>query len=280
MGAVKLFDDMRVRDMRILPIQLAAVCVTLLACPVLWGAGYADELSRLTELVSKGNHKEAIEGYMQLIQSQDTPAWLRGPLYLQITSIYAGDGSKEEALAALDQAVKSGYDDCLEIEQDKNMDALRGDARFTAIVGRIRESQADYQEAFWLKAEALTVDHETKMLITANINRVDHDFTSIIQSQIPTRETSSPGVLYMRELVRIWQGFEKRVILKADGLRIQHAATMAAISGPPSASTVYLSSHTASAAAEERARAVQQRAFVPTMIGKSELRSCADFTKK
>jgi tetratricopeptide (TPR) repeat protein len=256
---------------------ILALCITI-ACPLLWGAGYSDELSRLSDLARKGKSQEAIDGYLQLAKSQETPPWLRAPLYFEIANVHAAEGAKEEALAALDQAVKAGYDDCLELQQNENMAPLRSDPRFTATVGRIRESEADYEEAFWLKAEALIVDHEIRMMVNANINRLDHDITVVTQSQIPTRETVSPGVLYMRELVRMWQAMQKRVVLKADQMRMQHVATMAAISGPPDVSTVLRSSLAASAAAEERVRAVQQRALV-AHVGKSQLRSCADFKK-
>lgn len=256
---------------------ILALCIAI-ACPVLWGGGYSDELSRLSDLARNGKHQEAIDGYLQLAKSQEAPAWLRAPLYFEIANVYADDGAKDEALAALDHAANAGYDDCLELQRNEDIAPLRNDPRFAAIVGRIRESDADYKEAFWLKTEALTIDHEIRMMVNANINRLDNGITVVTQSQIPTRETSSPGVLYMRELVRMWQAMQKRVVLKADQMRMQHVVTMAAISGPPDASAVLQSSVAASATAEERAKAVQQRAFVPP-VGKSELRSCADFKK-
>ena len=249
----------------------------LFICSSVWSASYTDELSRLAALAQKAEtHSDAIDGYLRLAQNTDTPAWLRGPLYFEVANIYADDGSYQKAMNALDQAVKLGYDDCLELQQNKDIAPLRNDPRFTKIIGAVRQSEEDHKEALWLTTEAMNIDHEIRMLVNANINRIDHDVTQIVQAPISTRETSSPGVLYRRELVRMWQEFEKRVVFKADKMRMEHAVTMAAINGAPDESAVYQSSLVASNAAKERAVAVLQRAYIPS-VGKSEMHSCSDF---
>lgn len=109
--------------------------------------------------------------------------------------------------------------------------------------------------------EIQNVSHETKAMITENINRVDAGMTMITQSMIPARETASPGVLFNREFLKMMQQLQRQYVLQADTMRIRHLTNMTIISGAASSQKVALSSLFAQRTAEERRRAVEARKF-------------------
>jgi hypothetical protein len=185
----------------------------------------------------------------------------------EIATLHMLLGNRDRALGLIGQAVQSGFDDC-GAPQREALNALRSDSGFTEMVSRMRISEADLNELRWLKTELLNVSHETKMMITENINRVDGGMTVVWQSAIPVRETSSPGVLFNRELLRMMHQRQRGYVLQADKLRISHVTKMTIISGGPSAQQVSLSSAYAQRSAEERKRAIDARRFaVPPGVG-------------
>ncbi len=135
------------------------------------------------------------------------------------------------------------------------------DPAFQKTLSSIRIASSDYQELVWLHAERENAEHEGKMMITANMNRLDQHFTEVPVSVIPSRTTNSAGVLYARALLRLVQEALKRFVQQSDEERIRHTAAMTIINGAPSPSDVQLSITQADAAAASRKAAIQQRAF-------------------
>jgi len=229
-------------------------------------ADYSQELFPILQLVENKKYSEAIAGYEKFLQQ--APQSLQGPVQFQIASLYALLGDRDRALKMMEQAIQSGFDDCLTVQQYEEWKPFRTDPRFNELKSRMRISEADSKEIFWLKAEIENVHHDTKMVIIENTNRVDGGITAVPQSTIPVRETTSPGVLFNRELVKMQHQAQRSYVLQADQARIRHVTNMAIISGPASYDRVAMSSRLADSAAEQRRLAIQARTFtLPAGVG-------------
>ena len=60
--------------------------------------------------------------------------WLRPSFFYEVSTTYATQGKKEEALNWLQLALERGYDDWKEIRKDKDLDSIRGEARFQELI--------------------------------------------------------------------------------------------------------------------------------------------------
>ncbi len=216
------------------------------------------QLQGVQELIDARKFTEAIAEYEKVVR--DAPRPLQGPMEFEIATLHVMLGNRDRALALMDHAVQSGFDDCVAVQREQ-LKPFRSDSGFNEMLSRIRISEADLKELYWLKAEFLNVSHDTKMMITENINRVDGGMTIVAQSPIPVRETASPGVLFNRELLKMLHQRQRRYVFQADKLRVSHVTKMTIISGGPSSQQVALSSSYAQRSAEERMRAIEARRF-------------------
>ncbi len=242
--------------------------------PSMTAKDLSQQLLAITQLVEGKKYAEAIAAYENFLQQ--APKSLRGSVQFEIASLYAALGNTDRSLTTLEQAIQSGFDDCPAIQQNEKLNASGSDPRFKELHSRIRVFEADLKELYWLKAEIQNVSHETKMMITANTNRLDGGITVIQQSTIPARETESSGVLFNRELLRMMHQLQRQYVFEADKLRIRHLTNMTIISGGASYEQVARSSRLAALAAEERKRAIEARKFtLPPGMG-TTLRSCSE----
>jgi tetratricopeptide (TPR) repeat protein len=238
----------------------------------------AEDLSQqlliIKQLVEGKEYAEAIVAYENLLQK--APQSLRGSVQFEIAGLYAVLGNTDRSLAIMEQAIQSGFDDCLAIQQNEKLNAAGSDPRFKEFYSRVRVSEADLKELYWLKAEIQNVSHETKMMIMANTTRMDGGITVIPQSAVPARETVSSGVLFNRELLRMMHQLQRQYVFEADKARIRHVTTMITISGRASYEQMARSSRLAALAAEERKRAIEARKFtLPPGMGAIP-RSCSE----
>lgn len=238
----------------------------------------ADEISQqlmnVRELVLAKKYPEAITAYENFMQQ--APKALQGAVQFEIAGLHAALGNTDRSLTTMEQAIQGGFDDCLAVQQNERLNAAGIDPRLKELFTRIRVSEADLKEIYWLKAEIQNVSHETNMMITANVNRADGGITVIPQSTIPARETVSPGVLFNRELLRMMHQMQRQYVFAADKARMRHLTTMTIISGGASYQRMALSSRLAGMAAEERKRAVEARKFIlPPGVGTAP-RSCSE----
>jgi hypothetical protein len=179
-------------------------------------------------------------------------------------------------LTSLDQAIKSGFDDCVAIQQDSFAD-LKSSSDLEDRLALMKISEANYLELLWLKSEMNNLEHDIKMMITENINRLDSDFTEIVQSKIQARETSSPAVLYARENVRLMQQIQNTYVKQSDEERIQHNASMQVIGGGADQQSILISKQKAAERAEARRKAVSQRAFHLKPEASDQLKTCLQY---
>ncbi len=239
----------------------------------------ADDISQqllgIRELVQARKYPEAITVYEKLLQQ--APKSLQGSVQFEIAVLHAALGDTDRSLGIMEQAVLSGFDDCPAIEQYEELNKIRSDPRFGKLYSRVRVSEADRKELYWLKAEIQNVSHETKMIITANVNRQDPGITAFTQSAIPARETLSPGILFNRELLRMMHRVQRYYALESDKARMRHLTNMRIISGGASYDQVARSYRVAQLAAEEQKRAVEARKFMPLPGLGTMPRSCSEY---
>jgi len=222
----------------------------------------ADEWQQLLpilELVGNKQYPEAIASYEKYLQQ--APKALRGPVEFEIATMHSALGNTERALVMLEQAIQSGFDDCISIQQDADLKPIRNHPRFQELYSRVRISEADLKELYWLKSEVQNISHDTNMMITESMARLDGGSTIFSRSMIPVRETASPGVLFKREFVKVSQHKQSEYVLQADTARIRHLTNMTIIRGGASSEQAARSSYLAARAAEERKRAIDARRF-------------------
>ena len=202
---------------------------------------------------------------------------MQGSVQFEIAVLHAVLGDTDRSLGIMEQAVLSGFDDCPAIDQHEGLKTIKSDPRFVKLYSRVRIAEADLKELYWLKAEIQNVSHETKMIITANVNRMDPGITAITQSTIPARETLSPGILFHRELLRMMHKLQRQYALESDKARMRHLTNMRIISGGASYEQVARSSRLAQLAAEEQRRAVEARKFTLLPGVGTTPRSCSEY---
>jgi tetratricopeptide (TPR) repeat protein len=225
---------------------------------------YTDQLMKLTELT----------GYKRLQAEPGVPGWLKAASEYEIAELYAAMRETDNAIAALNRAVQLGYDDCITPRSSERLATLLKNPKATQALAGMKIAEADFQELVWLKSEVEHAEHDARMMITENINRLDQQATEIPQAQLPTRPTNSAGVLYWRQQLLLMQKAQREFVKKSDQERMTHAATMGVIQGGASSSAVLESARRARAAAESRKAEIRKRAFVPPRTSSDQQKPC------
>lgn len=238
---------------------------------------YTGQLLKLTLLTDNKQYREAIDGYRLLEGQPGTPGWLKAASEYEIAESYGALQETDNAIAALSAAVRLGFDDCITPRASERLRTILQDPKATQVLAGMKIAEADFRELVWLQAEMLHARHDARMMIIENTNRLDHHATAIPQAQLPTRPTTSAGVLYCRQQLLIRQRVQREFVMRADIERIGHAARMAAITRV-SSSAVFLSASRAAAAAESRREEIRRRAFVPIPPLSDRPRSCSEWT--
>jgi len=251
-------------------ISLLSIFLLLLltGIPVQAQQDYVDQLMRVAELTDNQQYREAINGYKRL--ESGAPDWLKAGAEYEIAELYAELNETDDAIAALNNAVQLGFDDCLTPRTSKRLAKILRNPKTTQALAGMKITESDFRELVWLKSEVEHAEHDARMMITDNINRVDQQDTEIPQAQVPTRPTRSAGVLYWRQQLLLIQRVQKEFVTKSDEQRMKHAATMGVIGGT-SQSAVLESARRARATAESRKTELLKRAFIPVTTS-SDLR--------
>ena len=237
---------------------------------------YIDQLIKLSELSDSQQYREAINGYKRLESQPGAPAWLKAGSEYEIAELYGELGETDNAIAALNNAVQLGFDDCLTPRTSKRLVTILKNPKATQVLAGMKITEGDLRELFWLKSEVEHAEHDARMMITDNINRVDQQSTEIPQAQLPTRPTKSAGVLYWRQQLLLIQRAQRQFVMKSDEERMAHAATMGVIAGA-SQSAVLESARQARATAESRKAEIRKRAFVPVTTSSDLPKPCSEW---
>ncbi|MGD9872634.1 MAG: hypothetical protein AB7T27_00030 [Kiritimatiellia bacterium] len=92
-------------------------------------------LQALAELYTQtGRFKEGLEADLRL--SRLSP--LDGAVWYNLACSHALTGSADDAFAALEKAVRLGYDEYEWMQEDGDLESLRSDPRFKAILSRMK----------------------------------------------------------------------------------------------------------------------------------------------
>ena len=255
-------------------ISLLAIFLLLLGVRIQAQQDYVDQLLRVTELTDNQQYREAISGYKRL--ESGAPEWLRAGAEYEIAELYAELNETDNAIAALNNAVQLGFDDCLTPRTSKRLAKILKNPKTTEALAGMKITEADFRELFWLKSEVEHAEHDARMMITDNINRVDQQSTDIPQAQLPTRPTRSAGVLYWRQQLLLIQRAQREFVKKSDEERMVHAATMGVINGA-SSSAALESARQARATAESRKAEIRRRAFVPLTPSSDRPKPCSEW---
>jgi tetratricopeptide (TPR) repeat protein len=235
---------------------------------------YTDLLLKLAELTDSKQYNKAIEGYRRLQAQTGTPGWLKAASEYEVAELYGALGQTDNAIASFRRAVEVGFDDCLTPRSSPRLAAIVTNPTVTQALSRIKISEADLRELMWLKSEVEHAEHDARMMITDNINRVDQNPTEIPQAQLPTRPTASAAVLYWRQQLLLMQRAQRDFVKKSDHERMTHVPTMGVITGAPSPPAVLESTRRARAVAESRKAEIRKRAFIPVATSSDQLTSC------
>src|SRR6185369_321221 len=257
-------------------ISLLSIFLLLLltGIPVQAQQDYVDQLLRVAELTDSQQYREAINGYKRL--ESGAPEWLKAGAEYEIAELYAQLNETDNTIAALNNAVQLGFDDCLTPRTSKRLATILKNPKTTQLLAGMKISEGDFRELFWLKSEVEHAEHDARMMITDNINRVDQQSTEIPQAQLPTRPTRSAGVLYWRQQLLLIQRAQREFVKKSDEERMVHAATMGVINGS-SSSAALESARLARATAESRKAEIRRRAFVPVTTSSNAPKPCSEW---
>ena len=132
---------------------------------------------------------------------------------------------------------------------------------------------------WWVPIRDVIHHRDTEKMITDNMNRVDQHETEIPQAQLPTRPTSSMGVLYWRQQLLLIQRAQREFVNNSDHERMVHAATMGVASGV-SSSAVLESARRAQATAESRRAEIRKRAFVAVATSSNQPKPCSEWSTR
>ena len=246
------------------------------AAPARSQQDYTDQLMRLTMLTDSKQYRDAISGYKKLEAQPDAPGWLKAASEYEIAELYSALNDSGNAIAALTRAVQLGFDDCITPRSSERLAPVLKNPKAMQVLSGMKIAEADYRELFWLKSEVQNAEHDARMMITDNINRVDQQATEIPQAQLPTRTTGSAAVLYWRQQLLLMQKAQREFVKKSDEERIQHSATMGVIHGS-SQSSVLESARKAHAAAESRKAEIRKRAFVQIKSSSDQPKPCSEW---
>jgi hypothetical protein len=265
-----------------LRISLISICFALLLTGTHVLAAqqdYIDQLIKLSELSSNQQYREAINGYKRLESKPGAPQWLKAGSEYEIADLYAALNDTDNAIVALSRAVQLGYDDCLSPRASEHLAPILKNPNATQALGGMLITEADFRELLWLKSEVEHAEHDARMMITDNMNRVDQHETEIPQAQVPTRSTQSMGVLYWRQQLLLIQRAQREFVKNSDQERMVHAATMGVTSGV-SSSAVLESARRAQVTAESRRAEIRKRAFVAVTPSSDRPRPCTEWTTR
>ena len=238
---------------------------------------YTDQLMKLIELTDSKRYREAINGYKRLQAQPGTPGWLKAASEYEVAELYGALNETDNAIAALDRAVQLGFDDCITPRASERLATILKNPKATQALAGMSIGEADFRELVWLKSEVGHAEHDARMMITENINRVDQQATEIPQAQLPTRPTTSAGVLYWRQQLLLMQRAQREFVKKSDEERMIHAATMGVTAGGASQPAALESARKARAAAESRKAEIRKRAFVPVTTSPDRPKPCPEW---
>ncbi|MFH7597916.1 hypothetical protein WDV06_22825 [Streptomyces racemochromogenes] len=188
-------------------------------------------------------------------------AWLVAAGHVTLGGMAVLGRDAERALFHFDAAVTAGYNDCVAFHIGL-VRPLHHDPRFRALYARMRVTQADLDEFFWLHQEMQTTAREAQTAAVDDVGRHDTGVSLLPQAPLPTREPDTPGVLVTRLDLAATQTAIQRVAVQAEFRRSSGNVSLSLIDGSWDDDRALRDARYADQLDDLRRRAAESRAFV------------------
>ncbi|MDY0810770.1 hypothetical protein [Kitasatospora purpeofusca] len=200
-------------------------------------------------------------------------AWLAAAAHADLSDLAVAQGQVDLGLRHLDAAVDGGYNDCVALHVP-TVRPLHQDPRFRAAYGRMRVTEADLDEFFWLHREMRIAVSDARTATVDNIGRLDTGVSLLPQAPLPTREPNTPGVLITRIHLAVIQGALQQSAVKAEFQRSSGNTALDLIDGTWDPTRARYDAWHADERDTRRQQAAQARAFVERPGASTTLAPC------
>ncbi|WP_328958224.1 hypothetical protein [Kitasatospora purpeofusca] len=200
-------------------------------------------------------------------------AWLAAAAHADLSDLAVAHGQVDLGLRHLDAAVDGGYNDCVALHVP-TVRPLHQDPRFRAAYGRMRVTQADLDEFFWLHREMQIAVSDARTATVDNMGRLDTGVSLLPQAPLPTREPNTPGVLITRIHLAAIQGALQQAAVKAEFQRSSGNTALDLIDGTWDPTRARYDAWHADDVDTRRHHAAQSRAFTERPGASTALAPC------
>ncbi|MFI1106305.1 hypothetical protein [Streptomyces melanogenes] len=173
----------------------------------------------LVELMVKGPAGAGTRGLHDVVARATAlgtdAAWLAAAGRATLGDLACVQGQAEQAILHYEAAVSDGFNDCVALHVAP-IRPLHHDPRFQALYQRMRITQADLDEFFWLHHEMQTMSRAAQQMAVDNIGRLDTGVSPLPQAPMPTREPNTLGVLITRIDLAATQTALQQAVIKAE----------------------------------------------------------------
>ncbi|MER5349069.1 hypothetical protein ABT093_01855 [Kitasatospora sp. NPDC002551] len=187
--------------------------------------------------------------------------WLAAAGHAGLADLAVTRGQADLAILHLEAAVAAGFNDCVALHVAP-VRPLHQAPRFQALYQRMRVTQADLDEFFWLHREMHTMVREAQDATVDNIGRLDTGVSPLPQAPMPTREPHTPGVLITRIDLAAVQTALQQTALRAEFQRSAGNTSLDLIDGTWDHPRAMRDAWYADELDTRRQRAAEARAFV------------------
>ncbi|MER5713182.1 hypothetical protein [Streptomyces sp. NPDC002122] len=200
--------------------------------------------------------------------------WIAAGAHANLSGIALVHGQPDRAVVHLEAAVAAGYNDCVALHAGPAL-PLHQEPRFRALYQRMRITEDDFEELFWLHQEMRTAVRDAQDAMVDNIGRLDTGVSPLPQAPLPTREPHTQGVLATRVDLAALQTALQQAALKAEFQRSSGNTSLDLIDGSWDYPRARRDAWHADASDTLRQRAAAARAFVARpSAGSSLLAPC------
>ncbi|MEV5970363.1 hypothetical protein [Streptomyces sp. NPDC051921] len=187
--------------------------------------------------------------------------WLAAAGHASLGGLAIAHGRTDQAVAHLDAAVAAGYNDCVALHVAP-MRPLHEDPRFQALYQRMRITQADLDEVFWLHQEMQLMARDAQDATVDNLGRLDTGVSPLPKAPMPTRQPNTPGVFVTRIDLAAIQTALQQSILKLEFERSSGNTSLGLIDDTWDHPRAWQDARYADELDSRRLRAAEARAFV------------------
>jgi hypothetical protein len=188
------------------------------AAPAAPAGGLRDLLTRAFTGTA-GPRVDVVAGFRDLVARATVlgpdGTWLVAAGHAALAGIAINHGQTDQAISHFGGAVAAGYSDCVAVHAAP-VRPLHGNPRFRAIYERMRVTEADLDELFWLHRETQIMASQATSAAIENIGRHDTGVSLLAQAALPTRTPHTAGVIIARAELMAAQHVLQTVAMSSD----------------------------------------------------------------